>query len=380
VSQPSSPSGDFRASFGRAPECEACAPGRVNLIGEHTDYSGGFVLPMAIPQTTCVVLAHSDHPIVRAVSDKIERAARVSSFELAHEERRGEWIDYVQGVVVALRARGHDIGGFDMAVASNVPVGSGLSSSAALEVALLRALREAFSLPIDDVDLAKIGRAAETDFVGAPIGIMDQMASSLADASNALFIDTRSLAHERVPLPHDVEVVVIDSGVAHDHATGDYRTRRAECERAAELLGVPMLRDVDDVARVAALPEPLARRARHVVTENKRVLDAVACMRAGDSAALGELLDASHASLRDDFEVSVPAVDRLVAIAGGDADILGARMTGGGFGGAIVALAKRGKGREAAARIVRAYDAGGSERGRALVPLPVALPDAGAQS
>jgi galactokinase len=354
---------EFRRTFGRLPNASARAPGRVNLIGEHTDYTGGLVLPVAIPQTTRAALARSEGRIVRVRSDAIGDSAPVT-FELGREVRRHTWIDYVQGTVVALASAGFEIGAFDAQLASDVPMGAGLSSSAALEVALLRALREAFALDLDDVTLAKIGRAAETDFVGAPIGIMDQMAASLADVATALFIDTRTLEWRRIPLPPGGEIVVVDSGVAHDHATGDYATRRAECERATALLGVPMLRDITDPSAVDALPDPLGRRARHVVTENARVTAAVECLRTGDVGALGLLLDASHASLRDDFAVSVPEVDRLVAIAQGDDDVFGARMTGGGFGGAIVALARRGRGRAAAERIVASY----GPRGRALVP------------
>jgi galactokinase len=361
----------LRRDFGRAPDAVACAPGRVNLIGEHTDYTGGFVLPMAIPQTTEVAVARRNDAVVQIVTDAFGR--REASFSIDAMQKVGDWIDYVQGTIAALHARGFVVRGFDATITSCVPVGSGLSSSAALEVALLRALREAFALPVDDLAIAVIGRAAETDFVGAPIGIMDQMASSLGDAESALFIDTRTLAYERIPVPRAIEVVVIDSGVSHEHATGDYATRRAECERATALLGASALRDVTDASAVASLPEPLARRARHVITENARVVEAASCMKSGDTRRLGQLLDASHASLRDDFEVSTADVDRLVAIAQRDEDVLGARMTGGGFGGAIVALAPRGRGQAAAERIVCVYDAGGLPRGRALVagaPMP----------
>jgi galactokinase len=353
----------FLDAFDRTPSVIASAPGRVNLIGEHTDYNGGFVLPIAIPQRTTVALAPREDRAVRAVSANVDGGSP-AGFELGHERKRGAWIDYVQGSITALRTTGVDVSGFDLVIASDVPVGAGLSSSAALEVALLRALREAFGLRIDDVALAKAGRAAETDFIGAPIGIMDQMAASLADETAALFIDTRSLEHVRVSLPSDVELVVVDSGVAHDHATGEYATRRAECEQAASALGVALLREIIDAVAVDVLPEPLRRRARHVITEDARVLEAVACLRAGDTVRLGKLLDASHESLRTDFEVTVTEVDRLVGIAQRDHDVLGARMTGGGFGGAIVALAKAGQGRAAATRIVDAYGA----PGRVLVP------------
>jgi galactokinase len=372
---------DFTRTYGAPPQVTARAPGRVNLIGEHTDYTGGLVLPVAIPQTTRVALARRDDRVVRAVSDAVGAGAPVQlgarapttrrggpsalvEFELEREAKRGSWIDYVQGTTFALRERGHRIRGFDVQIASDVPIGAGLSSSAALEVALLRALREAFDLDLDDVALAQVGRAAETDFVGAPVGIMDQMAASLADDATALFIDTRTLDWQRLPLPERGELIVIDSGIAHDHATGDYATRRAECERATKLLGLELLRDASDPLSIDALPQPLARRARHVMTENARVIEAVTCLRTGDVEHLGELLDASHVSLRDDFEVSVPAVDRLVEIAQGDEDVYGARMTGGGFGGAIVALGRRDRGWAAAQRIVHTYDGAG----RVLVP------------
>jgi galactokinase len=352
---------EFEALFRKLPDVESAAHGRVNLIGEHTDYSGGFVMPMAIPQVTQVALARSEGRVVRVASESMNET---QTFELGSERRRRSWIDYVQGTVVALRNRGFAIAGFDARVTSKVPVGSGLSSSAALEVSLLRALRDAFAIAVDDVAIAELGHEAETGFVGVPVGIMDQMASSLADQSTALFLDTRSLAYERVPLPDEVEVVVIDSGVPHDHATGGYATRRAECERAAQLLNVALLRDIVDVAEVARLPQPMARRARHVVTENARVLEAVTCMRNGDVGRLGSLFNESHASLRDDFEVTIPPVDRLVAIAQDDVDVLGARMTGGGFGGAIVALARRGRGGDVAGRVVATY----GSPGRALIP------------
>ncbi len=360
---------DFSHEYGRLPEVTAEAHGRVNLIGEHTDYSGGFVLPMAIPQRTRVELAHRADAVVRVHSDQLHETA---TFEVGAERRQGRWIDYVQGLVVALRAEGHTIAGFDAFVRSDVPIGSGLSSSAALEVAILRAVRDAYGVRLTAVELATIARRAENDFVGAPTGIMDQMAASLATETAALFLDTRSLGYETVALPEDVEIAVIDSGVVHDHAAGEYATRRAECEQAARALGVDQLRDVTDKQAVAGLPAPLDRRARHVVTENARVLAAVDAMRAGDSMRLGRLFDASHASLRDDFEATTADVDRLVRLTRGDAGVLGARMTGGGFGGAIVALVRRGAGRLVVERARRAYDETGGPRARVLVPI---LPD-----
>jgi galactokinase len=276
----------------------------------------------------------------------------------------------VQGVTSVLASAEHRIGGFSARIESNVPVGSGLSSSAALEISLLRALREAFGLALEDEDLARLGQRAENEFVGAPVGIMDLMAAAFADESHALFLDTRALTYERVPIPPGAALLVIDSGVAHQHAGGDYRTRRAECERAASQLGVPQLRDLDiaDLPRIATLPAPLSRRARHVVTEDARVLDTVAALRAGDLPRAGHLFSASHASMRDDFEVSVPAVDLLVSIAAAQPGVYGARLTGGGFGGAIVALARPLEARATADRIAAEYSRGSGHRATVLVP------------
>ncbi len=360
----------FLERFGRRPEVLARAPGRVNLIGEHTDYNDGFVLPTAIPQTTAVALARRADREVHAASDGYAGEAR--SYRLGDERRSGSWVDYVQGTTRALVERGPRLAsGFDLFISSTVPAGSGLSSSAALEVALLRGLRELFGLALDDVALALVGQRAENDLVGAPVGVMDQMAASLADATTALFLDTRSMAWERVPLPAELELVVIDSGIPHDHATGDYRTRRAECERAAALLGVASLRDVEAGSPgLSRLPELLARRVQHVVSENDRVLRAVVALRRGELLELGRLFRDSHASLRDDYEVSLPDIDRLVAIADDDPDVAGARLTGGGFGGAIVALSRRGQGAVAGRRIVERHVKETGRAPRLLVPAP----------
>ena len=359
----------FADLFGRSPEVRADAPGRVNLIGEHTDYSGGFVLPLAIPQRTRAELAKRDDLQVRAWSANVQ-VEDVEEYALGEESRSHGWLDYVQGVTQVLRLAGHEIRGFELRIESDVPLGSGLSSSAALEVALLRALREAFGLEIDDVQLALFGQKAENDFVGAPVGIMDQMAASLADESTALFLDTRSLQYEKVFLPAEAELVVIDSGISHRHSQGEYRVRRRECERAAELLGVHQLGDLDVQAlwRLPCLPEPLDRRARHVLTENTRVRTAVAALRQSDLPRLGKLLDASHESLRNDYEVSIPEIDRLVELACEEAAVYGARLTGGGFGGSIVAVARRGTGREVGERVVAKYADEMGEKGRVLVP------------
>ena len=248
--------------------------------------------------------------------------------------------------------------GFDVLVSSDVPIGAGLGSSGALGVAVLRALRDAFRISLDDLAVARLAQRSENEFVGASSGIMDQMVASLGREGEALFIDCRSLETVRIPLPADLELVVVDSGVRHEHATGAYNERRRECEEAARLLGVPQLRDVttEDLARVEALPVPLSGRARHVVTENARVLEAVAALNAADLPALGELLDASHRSLRDDYEVSTAEVDLLVDLVGEQEGVHGARITGGGFGGSIVAVADAGTGHHAAALAVAEYE------------------------
>jgi galactokinase len=360
----------FTRMFRREPSVVTSAPGRVNLIGEHTDYNGGYVLPMAIPQRTWVAAADASGGRVRASTRNVGSGDRVREFRVGSEVPTKSWIDYVQGVTQALARDAHEIQGFDLAIASEVPLGSGLSSSAALEVAVLRALRGLFGLVLDDVRLAQLGQGAENDFVGAPVGLMDQMAASLADDHTALFLDTRTLQYEQVPLPAGGALVVINSGVSHNHASGDYRTRRAECERAAAALGVPQLRDLApaDLPRIAALPEPIARRARHVVTEDQRVLDSVAAMKAGDLRRLGDLFAASHASQRDDFEVSVPAIDLLVDLASAETGVFGARLTGGGFGGSIVALAAEGAAHTIGERVARAYAARSGHTATVLVP------------
>jgi galactokinase len=360
----------FQALFGHSPEVVAKAPGRVNLIGEHTDYNGGFVLPMAIPQQTHVELRRRLDQRVRVFSVNKSRQNEILEFELGHEAVSKTWLDYVQGVTAVLQREEHMLTGFELRIASEVPLGSGLSSSASLDVAILRALREAFSLPIDDVRLALLGQKVENDFVGAPVGVMDPMAVNLAGVGVALFLDTREMQFEQVPLPPGLDPIVINSGVAHNLTGGDYRTRRAECERAAALLGVPQLRDLSeaDLPRAEKLPEPLGRRVRHVVTENARVLAAVQALRTADLPRLGALFYASHDSQRVDYEVSVPEIDLLVDLARAQVDVYGARLTGGGFGGSVVILARAGTGAGVAARIAEQYAARSGHRAAILVP------------
>jgi galactokinase len=346
----------FESLFQQPAAVRASAPGRVNLIGEHTDYNGGFVLPIATPQRTEVLLAPRPGKTVRAWSANVAEAERSVNYEIGEEKRTGGWRDYIAGVTQALSSQHHALTGFDARVESTVPLGAGLSSSASLEVALLRALDDGFTLHLDPVAIARLAHRAETGLVGAPVGIMDQMAASLADRTAALFLDTQTLAFERLPLPKGIGLIVIHSGVVHRHALGDYRIRRAECDEAARQLGVASLREIT-VGRLAhlGLPPPLDRRVRHVVTENDRVLRSREALLEGNAAALGRLMNASHESMRVDFEVSTPEVDLLVELAREEDGVFGARLTGGGFGGAIVALASDDIAARAASRIASRY-------------------------
>lgn len=369
---------DFQALFGHSPAASAAAPGRVNLIGEHTDYNGGFVLPTAIPQRTHVELAPGFGQTVRVYSSAVNEAG-IRSYTPGAETPGHDWLDYIQGVTRILASLGFRLSGFDARIESTVPLGSGLSSSASLTVSLMRALRSLFALVLDDMEIAQLGQRVENEFVGAQVGIMDPMAASLADEGTALFLDARSLTYERVPLPAGADLVVLHSGVSHTLrkkeaglSNGEYNTRRRECEEAASQLGVRLLRDLSsaDLPRIAALPEPLNRRARHVVTENDRVLAAVAAVRASDLERLGDLFYASHASMRDDYQVSIPEIDLIVELARRDPAIYGARLTGGGFGGSVVMLAHAGMGYGAAERIARTYAESSGCQPRILVPPP----------
>ena len=350
-------------------EVHAAAPGRVNLIGEHTDYNGGYVLPTTLPQETRVVLTPRSDRIVTARSLGIPTHT-AATFQIGSEKQQHSWVDYVQGVTWAMNDCSRNVTGFDLVVTSSVPIGKGLSSSASLEVAIARALKDAFRLELTDLEIALLCHRAETSFVGAPVGLMDQIVCSLGDRQHALFLDTATLAAEKVPLSQRAEIAVIDSGLSHAHANGEYRTRRRECDEAATRMKVRWLRDltVDDLSRLPALPPPLDRRARHVVTENARVLAAADALRRDDPVTLGALFLESHASMRDDFEISIPEIDRLVEIAAADANVFGARMTGGGFGGAVVLLCAEGFAHSVTDRTVAAYRAVTACAGATLVP------------
>ncbi len=336
----------FEDVFGHLPAATASAPGRVNLLGEHTDYQGGFVLPTAIPQRATVGVgpnATGEHVLYSA---NLDQTLRVPVGEVGTG-----FAPYLTG---CLNLSGVTQG-MNLHVHSTVPSG-GLSSSAALEVATLRALRGLLSLDLDDVALALRGVQVEHEFVGVQCGVMDQLASSLADTRTMLLIDTRSLERRAVPFPAGAEVLVIDSGVPRRLAESGYNERRAQVEEASRRLGVRELRDVTDISAVDTLPSPLRERARHVVSENARVLAALNA----PAPAFGQLMNAAHASLRDDYAVSHPVVDELVALLQVHPDVFGARMTGAGFGGAVVALVRTGTAAAVGAAVLSDYGALGT--------------------
>ena len=357
----------FGVLTGREPDGLWSAPGRVNLIGEHTDYNQGFVLPFAIDRRTIVAAGAREDAVLRVASTFSDQAVVIPLAELDSARGRAGWADYPLGVAWALGRSGADLAavpGVDLVIDSNVPVGAGLSSSAAIECAVALALDDLWRLGQTRPALARVGQLAENDFVGAPTGIMDQSAALLGRPDAAVFLDCRSLEAEIIQLGFaaaGLAIVVMDTGVSHSHLTGGYRERRASCEAGAAALGVPALRDltVDDLPRARAeLDDVTFRRVRHVVTENQRVLDVVRTLRDDGPTAIGALLDASHASMRDDFEISVPELDLAVETAR-ENGALGARMTGGGFGGAAIALAPV----DAVSRIQVAIDGAFAEHG-----------------
>lgn len=340
------------------------APGRVNLIGEHTDYNDGFCMPFALPHRVTVAAGPRDDERWRIRSVDMDETVEFGVEDLEPGARTG-WSTYLAGVVWALREAGHAVAGADVVLGSDVPVGAGLSSSAALECAALTALVDLNGLDIVPMDRAVLARRAENAYVGAPTGLMDQAASTLCTSGNALFFDCRELTVEQVPFApqdHGLDMLVLDTRTPHSHVDGEYAERRASCEKAAGLLGVAALRDINEDQLDRALQtvaDPLLqRRVRHVVTEDARVLAAADVLRRGDVAALGELLDQSHASMRDNFEITVDTVDVAVETARAHGAI-GARMTGGGFGGCIIALIPHGTGD----RVGRAIAAAFAERG-----------------
>ena len=351
----------FQAAYGTEPDGTWAAPGRVNLIGEHTDYNDGFVLPFALPHRVVAAAGRHDGPGWAVCSDFTDEAVSFGDDEVARPGAVTGWAAYAAGVVWALRDAGFDVPPARISLASDVPVGAGVSSSAALESAVLTALVDlgGIDLPIDR--RPALAQRAENIYVDAPTGIMDQSASIRCHEGHALFLDCRSLHVEHIPFDvaaEDLAILVINSNAPHKHTDGEYGARRASCEQGARTLGVPALRDVgiedldDALARLD--DEVIRRRVRHVVTEDQRVLDTVATLRSGRIREIGPLLTASHASMRDDFEITVPEIDLAVetALAAG---AYGARMTGGGFGGCVLALIDASAADHIADAVARAY-------------------------
>jgi galactokinase len=354
----------FGRAHGAPPAGVWAAPGRVNLMGEHTDYNDGFVLPFALPM--CCYAAASLRADGMVTMRSLQASGAVSADVSARPGEVSGWAAHVQGVVWALRSQGYAVPGLDVVVDSDVPLGAGLSSSAAIECAVALALNDLLSLELTAVELAAVGRHAENDFVGAPTGVMDQAVSMLATADHLLFLDTRSMAVEQVPLalaPHHVALVVIDTRAPHRNVTGEYGARRASCQEAVRRLGVPALRDIDAATlseAAARVDDPtIGRRLRHVVTENARVLSVVDSLRdASDPRAIGPTMTASHASMRDDFEISCPELDLAVDTALGSG-AHGARMTGGGFGGCTVSLVDADRADDVGRAVTAAFAAAG---------------------
>lgn len=358
----------FHAAFGQAPSIQVQAPGRVNLIGEHTDYNDGLVLPCAIDYRTVIVARPRDDRQIRVAAADYDGALDAYALDAPIERLDAPmWANYVRGVVRDLVERGLPVQGMDLAIAGDVPQGAGLSSSASLSVAVCRLFA---TLPgfegLSPVDMALVAQRAENDFVGTKCGNMDQISSACGVQDHALMIDCRSLEVRPVPVPGNAAIMIFNSHVARGLVDSAYNTRREQCEQAARHFGLPALRDLDLAtleARAAELDPVVLRRARHVVTENARVAAAAQALAAGDLDRMGELMEASHASMRDDFEITVPAIDQLVGIVKSVIGTAGGvRMTGGGFGGCVVALVPHELVDAAREAVQRAYTApnGGS--------------------
>ena len=348
----------FIKRFGKPADLLVRAPGRVNLIGEHTDYNDGFVLPMAIDRAVWIALRPRNDRRVLISSLEMETAGDFSLDDLQKSSR--DWFEYLKGVAWALGEAGYDLKGWEGVMSSDVPVGAGLSSSAAIEMATARAFAQISGFDWDPVRMAQAGRKAENSWVGVSTGIMDQMASAACQAGHALFLDCRSLHYENIPLPDGVSVVVLDTATRHSIVDSSYNERFQQCQTAAHYFGVKALRDVSPqelTEKGKGLDELVYRRARHIVTEDQRVLDAIDAMRAGDVVKLGLLLDASHVSMRDDFEITNEALNIMVTIARRQPGCYGARMTGGGFGGCAMALVDAGKAEKFAAAVAPEYQA-----------------------
>jgi galactokinase len=335
----------FVAQFGYGPHLTAQAPGRVNLIGEHTDYNDGFVLPCAINYRTLVCAAARADTLVRVVAvdygDAIDEFDISATLQTDTGSERG-WVNYVRGMLQVAKMRGYRVAGLDLVMTGDVPQGAGLSSSASLEMALAESCSQLFAWSASRKDLALLGQAAENDFVGCQCGIMDQYISAMGREHQALLIDCRSLEARPVMLPPDTQILIVNSNVRRGLLDSEYNSRRQQCETAASQLGVLALRDVSVAMfeeRAVELAPLVRRRARHVVTENDRVLQAEMAMNAADLPLMARLMAESHVSMRDDFEITVPAIDTLVEMIKDElGEAGGVRMTGGGFGGCVVAL------------------------------------------
>jgi galactokinase len=346
----------FEACFDARPAVVVRAPGRVNLIGEHTDYNDGFVLPAAIDRAAWIALRR--RPDRRVVVHSLD-FAESAEFDLDEPERGGPgWSEYLKATAWALREARHPLCGWDGVLAGDVPIGAGLSSSAAVELAAARAFAAVSGWPWDAKSMALLAQRAENEWVGVKCGIMDQLVSAAAEQGTALLIDCRSLDTQAVPVPSAVSLAVLDTATRRGLVDSAYNERRSQCEAAARLVGVKALRDATLEkleAKAAQLGETAARRARHVISENARTRQAAAALRRGDLDAVGGLMNESHASLRDDFEVSSPALDAMVAAAQADAACFGARMTGAGFGGCAVALVRSAEAEPFLERVAAAY-------------------------
>ena len=348
----------FEAQFGQPPAVVVRAPGRVNLIGEHTDYNDGFVLPMAIDRAVWIALRPRSDTRVHVYSLDYDSHG---DFDLTGFTKADDgWLEYIKGTAWAMQQAGQTLSGWEGVLAGDVPLGAGLSSSAALEMASARAFTNVSGLEWQSAPMALFGQQAENHWVGVNCGIMDQMISAAGRAGHALLIDCRSLETEPVPLPPDSVAVVMDTATRRGLVDSAYNERRAQCEEAAAHFGVKALRDVDPQtfkARAAGLNPLPRKRARHVINENDRTLAAVAALRAGDAVTFGRLMNASHVSLRDDFEVSSAELNIMVELAQAQDGCYGARMTGGGFGGCAVALARSTQVSEFAEAVAGAYQA-----------------------
>ncbi|WP_103534396.1 galactokinase [Streptomyces sp. SM11] len=381
----SDPAATFTELYGAEPDGIWAAPGRVNLIGEYTDFNDGFVMPLALPHTARAAVSRRDDGVLRLYSSDVPGGVvslRVD--ELTPHSGHG-WAAYPAGVVWALREAGHPVTGADIALTSTVPTGAGLSSSAALEVVTALALDDLFGLGLAAAELAVTGRRAENDFVGVPCGIMDQMASACCTEGHALHLDTRDLSLRQVPFDlasQGLTLLVVDTRVKHALGDGAYAERRAGCEEGARLLGIPTLRDLPyanlDTALAtladAGADESVIRCVRHVVGDNRRVEQVVALLDAGDARAAGPVLNEGHRSLRDDLRVSCPELD-LVVEAASAAGALGARMTGGGFGGSAVVLVEE----AVASAVAKAVSEAFAAAGHAAPGIFAAIPSAGAR-